>query len=108
MMISGEIIAQSACDGDERPSSQSLVDLMSQAFRQEASSGAIRAAGICFNVRTIPPGHTEKTDAICISLEHQTGQCVSLFVPYNKNWFGKIKYGTLFATKRDLQFFIQI
>ncbi|MFI5456577.1 MAG: hypothetical protein ACHRXM_14105 [Isosphaerales bacterium] len=80
---------------------------MTQAFRQQAAAGEIRAVGICHDVRTIPPGQTEKTDAICLGLEHQTGQCISVFLPYKKGWFSKVQYCALFATKRDAQFFVQ-
>ncbi len=83
-----------------------LIDLLTQAFRNEALAGQIRAAGICYDVRTIAPGQTEKTDAICVGLEHNTGQCVSVFLPYKKGWFGKIQYGQLFASARDPQIFV--
>jgi hypothetical protein len=107
MTTDGQIVAQAAYDGDDRPPSQQLLDLMTQAFRQQAANGEIRAAGICYDVRTIPPGQTDKTDAIRVDLEHESGQSVSVFLPYKKGWFGKIQYGHLFATKRDAQFFVQ-
>ena len=106
MTIAGEIMAQGAAlEGDDHPASQPLIDLMIQAFRSQALAGQIRAAGICYDVRTIPPGHTEKTDAICVGLEHNTGESVSVFVPYKKGWFGKVQYGQLFAANRDAQIF---
>ncbi|MFO0828715.1 MAG: hypothetical protein U0572_11290 [Phycisphaerales bacterium] len=107
MTTGGEIVSQAAYSGDDHPKSQPLIELMTQAFRAMAASGEIRAAGICYDVRTIPPGQTEKTDAICLGLEHQTGQSVSVFLPYKKGWFGKIQYGELFATKRDAEIFVQ-
>ena len=107
MTTAGEIVAQGAAlEGDDHPASQPLIDLMTQAFRSQAVTGQIRAAGICYDVRTIPPGQTEKTDAICVGLEHTTGQSVSVFLPYKKGWFGKIQYGQLFASSRDPQIFI--
>ncbi|MFO0874139.1 MAG: hypothetical protein U0575_09230 [Phycisphaerales bacterium] len=107
MTTGGEIVSQAAYDGDDHPQSQPLIERMTQAFRAMAASGEIRAAGICYDVRTIPPGQTEKTDAICLGLEHQTGQSVSVFLPYKKGWFGKIRYGELFATRRDAEIFVQ-
>src|SRR6266536_26149 len=106
MTMAGQIVAEAASDGHEHPKSQTLIDLLIQGFRSEALAGQIRAAGICYDVRTIPPGQTEKTDAICVGLEHNTGQCVSVFLPYKKGWFGKIQYGQLFASSRDPQIFI--
>ena len=107
MTNSGEIIAQGAAlEGNDHPASQPLIKLMTQAFRKQALAGQIRAAGICYDVRTIPPGESVKTDAICVTLESNTGQCVSVFVPYKKGWFSRIKYGELFASKRDAQIFV--
>jgi hypothetical protein len=106
MKTGGEIVAEGATDGHDHPESQALIDLLTQAFRNEAVAGQIRAAGICYDVRTIPPGQVEKTDAICVGLEHNTGQCVSVFLPYKKGWLGKIQYGQLFASAREPQVFV--
>jgi hypothetical protein len=107
MTIDGQIVSKGAYDGDDHPPSQRLIDLMTLAFRQQAAAGQIRAAGICYDVCTIPPGQAEKTDTICIGLEHQSGQRVSVFLPYKKDKIGKIQLGELFATRRDAEFFIQ-
>lgn len=105
MTVEGEIVAQGASIGEEHPKSQPLIELLTEAYRQQALNGEIRAAGICYDVRTIPPGQTEKTDAVCLALEHQTGQSVSVFVPYKKGLFGKVKYGAIFAAAREPEFF---
>lgn len=105
MKIDGTIIANAACNGREHSLSQEIIDLMADGFCQSATSGEIRAAGICYDVRIVPPGQTKKTDAICVSLEHQSGNAVDIFIPYKKGWFGKVNYGELFATKRTPQFF---
>ncbi|MGA2556033.1 MAG: hypothetical protein ABSG04_07140 [Verrucomicrobiota bacterium] len=107
MTKAGKIVAHAAYDGTERPPSQQLIDMMTQAFRQQAAAGQIRAAGICYDVRTIPPGQTEKIDAICASLEHESGQFVDVYLPYKKGWFGKARHGQIFAGKRDAPFFVQ-
>ena len=88
--------------------SEQLIQLMTRNFRQQAAEGKLRAAGIVYDVLTVPPGKTQKTDAICVGLEHQSGQSVSVFLPYKKGWLGKIQYGELYATPRDAQFFVKI
>jgi hypothetical protein len=105
MTADGEIIANGAYDGDEQPPSQQLIDFLTQAFRQEAIAGKIRAAAICYDVRTIPPGQSEKTDAICVSAEHQNGEAADVYLPYKKGWFGKISYGEIFGAARKREFF---
>jgi hypothetical protein len=106
MRSDGQIALAGAYDGKEHPPSQALIDLLTSGFRQEAASGEIRAAGICYDVLTTPPGEARKCDAICVSLEHQSGEGVDVFVPYRKAWFGRIRYEEIFASRRTLQFFV--
>jgi hypothetical protein len=105
MSTDGKIEAHAAYDGGEQPPSQQLIDLLTQGFRQQASSGKIRAAAICCDVRAIPPGQSEKTDAICVSAEHQSGEAADVYLPYKKGWFGKISYGEIFGAARTREFF---
>ena len=101
-------MALSAVAGDvgkEHPESQEVIDFLTAAFREQAASGAIRASGVCIDVRTIPPGQTEKTDAILARLEHKDGEAIDVYLPYRKPLFGKVKYGELFATPGAAQVF---
>lgn len=105
MSADGTVESQAAYTGNEQPPSQQLIDMLAQGFREDANSGRIRAAAICYDVRTIPPGQTKKTDAICVSAEHQNGEAANVFLPYQKGWFGKISYGELFGSERQREFF---
>jgi len=105
MTVDGKIEELAAFTGDERPSSEELIALLTRGLRQKATAGEIRAAAICYDVRTIPPGHSEKTDAVCVSLEHQDGETADVYLPYKKGWFGKISYGQIFGSPRKREFF---
>ena len=107
MTPSGELVAKMGYTGEEQPEVQEVIKLLTKGFQEDAASGKIRAAGMCVDIRTVPPGATEKTDAICVSLEHQSGEAVDACVPYKKGLFGRLKYGELFAGKRDPTFFVQ-
>lgn len=96
---SGKLALAASYTGSEKPESQECIDMLSGGFRREAEQGAIRACGICYDVRTIPPGQTEKVDAVCISFEHNSGEAVKVLLPYRKGVKGGIKYGELFACK---------
>lgn len=104
MVIDGKIRLNAGYDG-EPTTAGSLIQLLTEAFRRDAAAGSIRAAALCFDARTIPPGQTEKTDAICVSLEHQDGEAADIFVPYKKGWFGKMTYAELFGVTRKREFF---
>jgi len=90
----------------DHPRSQELIDLLTEAFRGDAVTGRIRAAGICFDVRVVPPGQVDKTDAIQMSLERE-GEAVDLFVPYAQLPGGACTYGAMFASQRTPEFFVQ-
>lgn len=57
------------------------------------------------DVRVIPPGESKKVDAISAQLEHQTGEAVNVFLPYQKKLFGSIKYGEIFASPGERRIF---
>jgi hypothetical protein len=60
MSPTGEITNVGArVKGNHRPQSKTLIDLLNVAFQKKAASGQIRAAAICYDVRTIPPGETQ-------------------------------------------------
>lgn len=105
MNHSGEIKMISAFEGGEHPPSNALIDLYTQKFHQQVINGDIRSAGICYDTLTVPPGKTEKCDAICLSLEHQSGEAVEVFIPYTKEKTGKIQYFDIFASRRTPKFF---
>ncbi|MGB7156763.1 MAG: hypothetical protein WBD40_01775 [Tepidisphaeraceae bacterium] len=105
MRPDGQLAQNGAYTGSEHPPSQELIGLLTAGFQREAAAGNLRAAGICFDVRVVPPGATEKSDAICVQLEHADGEAIEIYVPYKKGWFGKVKYAELFASKGQPAFF---
>ena len=104
MSPSGEIRWVGADNGEAFPEGQALIDLMTESFARDAKLGALRAAGICADVRVVPPGKHDKTDAVRCSLEHIHGEAVDVFVPYVKNKSG-VTYGETFCWLREPQFF---
>lgn len=106
MSADGEIGLHAGDTGEEQPEAQEVIGLLTAGFRQQAAEGSIRAAGVCVDIRTIPPGQQEKTDAISVPLEHQSGEAATVILPYKKGFLGRIKYGEMFAVKRDPEFFV--
>ena len=108
MLSNGEIRHVGAqIEGTDYPGSQPLIDLLIENFQKEAAKGKLRAAGICYDVLTVPPGKYQKQDTICCGLEHCLGEGVNVFMPYTKTGDGSFEYGETFATKRTPQFFRQ-
>lgn len=93
----GEVTLSAIELDDERPPSQAVIDGLVSSFRSNAEIGAIRAAGVCLDVRTVAPGTSDKTDAICVRLE-RPGEAIAIYLPYRKPRLGRMKYGELFAT----------
>jgi hypothetical protein len=105
MDLAGKITMDGADTGNEHPPSQELIDILVQSYAQRAETGELRAAAICADVRVVPPGKADKTDAISVGLEHQSGEAFTVFLPYQKSWFGRMRYQALFASARTAQFF---
>jgi hypothetical protein len=88
-----------AYTGAVQPAPQELIGLLIGGFHAEAEAGKIAASGLCVDVRTVPPGSSSKTDAICAWLEHRNGEAVDVYLPYRKNAEGVFEYGDLFANR---------
>ncbi len=103
----GRHISVGARGSSDHPKSQELIDIMTHEFRSQASDGRIHAAGICFDVRVVPPGQIDQTDAIQLALERKGGDAVNVLVPYAQLPDGTFTYGELFACERTPTLFVQ-
>ena len=81
----------------EAATPQDLIDLIEKGFAAAATGRTVPAVGVCIDSLVVPPGQTAKTDAICCSLEHASGEAMDVFLPYRKALLGRLKYGELFA-----------
>ena len=108
MKLDGEIVNCSPYDGDEHPPSKKLIDMLTRDFQLHAAKGEIRAAGICCDVRVAQSKQPEKVDAVQFALEHQNGEAVDVFLPYDLDSTGEVRYGELFTACRDKQCFVAV
>jgi len=83
MQADGTIVSVAGYDGRERPPSQAIIDLLRQGFHVDAAKGTIIASALIYDVRTIPPGQSEKTDAIAVELDHRDNYSVVVYFPYS-------------------------
>ena len=100
MMPDGSMQHFAASDGTEHPASQDLIDLLLARFREDGRQGKYKATAIVYDVMTLPPGASEKTDAIAVRLDHEAGYSVVVMVPY-RLVEGQLMKGTIFAVKGD-------
>lgn len=94
MGIDGQVAMTGAYDGNEQPPSDELIDLLAGGMRAQASAGAIKAAGICYDIK-MRTENGQVADAIAMSLEHQQGDRVLVVMPYSKGRFSGWKFGDL-------------
>ena len=95
-------------EGEEYPGAQPLLDLLEKTFQKEAQEGKLLAAGIAYDVLTVPPGKQLKQDAICCGLEHWLGEAVDVFKPYVKTEQGKFQFDGIFSVNRVQRLFSQL
>jgi hypothetical protein len=84
---SGQFEMYAAYNGEEHPEPSAIVALLTEGFREGVADRRMRAFGACVDVRTIPPGSTEKCDAVMLSMEHSDGIGINGFLPYRKRMF---------------------
>ena len=99
MAPDGKVAMVAGYTGSEQPPAQDVIDLLQWGLIEQAKNGAIQAAGVCLDVRTVPPGEATKSDAVCVRLATTSGEAVEVYVPYRKPLLGAYKYGATFATR---------
>ena len=108
MTDEGEMTSLGADAGHRRPTSSELIALLHSHLVEQASAGAIKASGICMDVRIQPPDSDTKSDAICVELEHRAGETVHVFLPYVISGSGEVSYGEIFATPGERVIFLPV
>jgi hypothetical protein len=78
----GTIGHEGAYNGQEQPPSQELLKILKQAHQRDARDKKIRACATIYDIRTIPPGRTQKQDAIAAAVDHVSGYSVVVVFPY--------------------------
>ena len=99
MDAKGKITSVGAAPGGEHPPSTEVIALLKGAYRSQGASGKIIACALVYDVRTIPPGATEKTDAVAIDLNHRDGMSVTMYYPYHIDSDKNVVFGVAFAVK---------
>jgi hypothetical protein len=105
MMTNDKRIQPTAAYEGDQGSAQGHADLLVEGMRTAADSGKIIASGNCADVRVKPPDGAALVDAVQVHLEHHNGECVDIFLPYEKTNTGELSYGKLFAAKATQRVF---
>jgi hypothetical protein len=94
----------SAYDGDDRPESQPLIELLRSGLKTSARKREIIASAVAYDVRVTVPGSNSKTDAVAVELEHKDDYAVLVYFPYQiKNKV--VVFGEAFANRGTRQVF---
>lgn len=101
----GELVRTEAWTGDEEPSASDLVDSLVATFQQQAEGEEIRASAILIDCLTVPPGETEKVDAVAARLDHLDGYSAVVFFPYTIGPDGVVTFAEPFAHEGDDEIF---
>lgn len=80
--VGGAIGHHAGYPGGEQPPSSEVIDVLQKAWRQMAAEGSIRATALTYDIRTIPPGQTEKQDAVCVAIDHRDAYSIQVIFPY--------------------------
>ena len=104
MLPDGKIVSVGVDDGEDHSRSQSLINALQVAFKACATDGDLVATALVYDVRVVPPGAHEKTDAIALNLDHRENYSVTVFFPYALS-DGEPDIGDAFARVGDYSIF---
>ncbi|MFL6675122.1 MAG: hypothetical protein ACJ8LG_17760 [Massilia sp.] len=106
LKMAGEMAHIGAWDDAEAPLSRELIALLKDGFIAGARSGQYKATALLYNASTTPPGATDSTEAVVISLNHRDGYSVVVVFPYTVIE-GCVEFGDGFAQAGENDIFPQ-
>ena len=68
--------------GVEQPKAQEIIDLLKGAFLRQEQDGTIKACALAYDIRAVPPGQSQETDAIAVNLDHRGGMSIVAIYSY--------------------------
>ncbi len=99
MKTDGSIVAAASYVDEGDLTAQDQIELLVRGYRKEAEAGNLRAAAICVNVTVRPPDAAESTSAIQMNIEHESGEAVDVFLPYQISSKNELSWGEMFGGK---------
>lgn len=106
MLPDGEVITRCTHGhGEAKGNAKMAVKDFESEFKRKAELGEVRAVAICMSVTTPSPGQGRKTHAICVAVEHESGEAVDYYCPYHKGWFGRFRFDAPFTQLRTAHIF---
>src|SRR5580698_9894371 len=103
MSPSGSISRTETPKGDHPP--KELVVLIEQSFVDGAQQGLYKATAVALDVKTVPPGKTERQNAVEVRLDHRDNYSVKVVFPYSYSPSGQLDFAPPFAVAGDKMIF---
>ncbi len=78
----GAAMLDSSQGGNTELSARDLVTQLTESMRTRVAAGSARAAAVAASVQFSKRGADEFRNAVELHIEHESGYCVDIFVPY--------------------------
>jgi hypothetical protein len=101
----GEVQLAGGAGDASQWTTEEIIGMYHEGFRDGVTLGFYRALALCVDVRVTVPGRVDKTDALQIMLEHESGEALHVFLPYQKALDDRVEFGQMFATPAEPQVF---
>lgn len=105
MRPSGEVVLVAGYES-EHATPVEIIQLIKEGFAKEMSTRGYMATALAYDALTLPPGRTEKMDAIAVELDHRDDYSVIVFQTY-RIVEGGPNFEPLFASKGRAEVFPQ-
>jgi hypothetical protein len=103
----GEVSALAVNDGKWQLEAQAMIGEFTAILKDMAVRRRILGGAICFDSKVGKRDDpTRKQVAIAVSLEHENGECMTVYVPYRKKMLGGYKYEPIIAVASDRKLFV--
>jgi len=93
--------------GDDKPSSEDLIENLKAGFKEAAKKGEYKAVAVIYDVTVSDPGTNEKANAIAALVENNTdAEAFTLYYIYTLTDDKTLEYGDSWRSDKEKEIFI--
>jgi hypothetical protein len=90
--VDGNIAAIAGYDEQQEGDPLKSIDLLIEDLRKDALIDQIIAAAVCTSVYVQLPQYSDEISAIHVNLDHAQGDAIDIYLPYNEELGGEIRF----------------
>jgi hypothetical protein len=103
----GQVTPLAVPTDDEHPEAQATIEEFVRILKEMAMNRRFLAGAVCYDSKVTSKDDPQREkNAIAVALEHENGECMTVYLPYRKKYFGGYRYAAVMSVSAERRLFV--